>query len=471
MVDILFLNPKDEYRKFNVMMPLGILSLASYLEDNRFSVKLVDFDVEELTVNYVLKKHTPKIVCISGTTASRFESFKIASLVKKYNSEILVVYGGTHASFTINDTLKNVPEIDLIVRGEGEKILLDVVSAFLHNKSWKSVSGISYENKGRIISNNVPRFINLDNIDLNYDLIDFGKYKFKIDFVDVPAMNFMMTRGCPFKCTFCSASKMWGCTYRKKSVDKSIYDLKFLVDDLGYKAIKFFDSTLTADKLFMKSFLKEVRNSELKFEWECESRIDVLSIDLLSEMKRNGCRVVDLGLESANQRILNSIDKKVTPSMARSALIKTKSVDVKSKMFFMYGLPTETLNEATDTLKFIKQNWDNIDKVAAGVCTIYPGTEVEQFAKNKGYLPADFSWSEKYNEDRYIRDFDANPLVPKLIQPQLGYDLLKQLFDESYKEPLSLDLIKKKIKDIGTDRGLNYSFKEAIKSLKFKFNK
>jgi len=151
--------------------------------------------------------------------------------------------------------------------------------------------------------------------------------------------------------------------------------------------------------------------------------------------------------------------------MARQALKNTQETGIKSKMFFIYGHPTETLKEAMMTLRFIKKN--RIDKPAVSVCSIYPLTEVERFAWAHGILPSDFSWSKPFFRPQDKKDFNASPFIPKLIQPTLGRQNLKDLYFQSYVENISLSFLKRKFSEIGTKKGIKFSSIKAYESLKF----
>lgn len=118
--DVLLTYPKEKVNAFYNMIPLGLANIAGLLEQNNFTIKIVDFNFYKGDFRRDLKKWNPKIIGIGGTTATRKGSFLTAKLTKKVLPDVPIVYGGVHATFTAKDTLKNVAEIDYIVRGEGE---------------------------------------------------------------------------------------------------------------------------------------------------------------------------------------------------------------------------------------------------------------------------------------------------------------------------------------------------------------
>src|SRR3989339_1493428 len=166
MSDIAFIYPSqnDKYGFPENMMPLGICWIAAFLEQSGFSVKILDQQVDKEDLESFLKRENPKIVGIGGTTETRFESFLIAEKIKKTNPSSLVVYGGPHATFTAEDTLTNIPSIDIVVLGEGEQSFLEICKTVFKNTfAFNTIKGISHRQNGNII-NNPPqgRLKNLD---------------------------------------------------------------------------------------------------------------------------------------------------------------------------------------------------------------------------------------------------------------------------------------------------------------------
>jgi len=122
MIDILLVNPKETGGFFEKMPPLGLAHIATSLERHGYSVKIIDFEVEDKDLCHWLSQYQPQFLGISGTSHTRFESFKLAKKAKSFNKKIVTIYGGVHATFTAFDALKNIKEIDFVVRGEGEKM-------------------------------------------------------------------------------------------------------------------------------------------------------------------------------------------------------------------------------------------------------------------------------------------------------------------------------------------------------------
>jgi len=458
-MSVLLINPANHYKKFADMAPIGLASIATYLSKNSIKAAILDYEVDKIHLSSALNRFNPDMVCIGGTTETRFESFSIARAVKHWNPETRVVYGGPHASLAVVDSLK-IREIDYIVRGDGEKATFDLIT-----KNPNKVDGVSFKRGGAVIHNPRARKDSSWNLEIDYNLLNLRKYRMLLD--GLPAVPVMTSLGCPFECAFCSAGKIH--QVQRRPVDEVLDELEYL-NSSGYEAVKFFDATLTVNEKYLYALLKGMKQRRLDLLWECESRADAMSLKLLSKLKAAGCSTVDFSLESASQKILDYIGKGITVTQAKVALRNVKKTGLRSKMFFMYGLPNETLDDAMLTYKFIQKHRNKIDYLSANVCSIYPGTKVEKFARNNRLMPVDFDWSRYYKNLENLKDFNANPHVPKLIQPILGRNQLRMLFSETYKEPISLELLKRKIGEIGSDKGLFYSIGELFKSLRFRMS-
>ncbi|GAI31596.1 unnamed protein product, partial [marine sediment metagenome] len=198
MIDILLVNPKEKGGFFEKMPPLGLACIAANLERYDYSVKIVDFEVEDKDLHYWLDEFQPKILGISGTTHTRFESFRLAKQAKDFNKEITTIYGGVHATFTAFDTLTNVKEIDCVVKGEGEHTVLGLIDAFKRNKSIAGLTGITYRSDNGIKENPPAQRINpLDSLpNPAYHLLDMNKYSLDMEFVNKKGISIITSRGC-----------------------------------------------------------------------------------------------------------------------------------------------------------------------------------------------------------------------------------------------------------------------------------
>jgi len=430
MAEILLLHPREEGRIFGGMPPLGLAWIASYLETRGYPVELVDLQVDKRSVEDVIRQTKPKILGIAGTSHTRYESFECARIAKKIDNKIFTIYGGSHATFTPEDTLKHIPEIDAVVMGEGEETMQEVTEAVLRNSpDLSSIKGLSYRNGGEIVVNPPrPRIQNLDGLPFPArHLMNIKEYDLKMDFLNIPAASVMSSRGCPVNCSYCSASAMFGRSLTLRSASNICDEIETLIKDYKMEGIKFFDSTLTLKKSHINELCDEIIRRGLKFPWECEIRVNTVNKDILKKMKDAGCYYVDFGVESASPRVLKDMHKAITIEQVINVFKWTKELGIYTKVFFTFGHIKETLEDAIITMNFIDKYRDFISSQGGGVgIKIYPGTLVEKYAYEIGRLDEHFSWTTPYYDEQ-AEFFGGAPHVPLLIQPQMGYEELRQL--------------------------------------------
>ncbi|MDI6792744.1 MAG: radical SAM protein [bacterium] len=465
MIDILCVNPKNEFIVVGcgTMPPVGLLCLAAILEREGYAVKVVDLDCENIDIKGLIEEQQPKIVCITGTTPTRFQSFELAHICKTVDSSIVTGYGGPHATFTAEEILADVPDMDVIVRNEGDQTVVDLAKAVIDRRMrLDDVLGISYRKGSNIQHNhNRPRIQDLDLLPFPArHLVKMSNYDLKMDFLDVPGTYIMTSRGCPMKCSFCSAKMIWGSQYTKRSAKNVADEIEMLFNKYNVAGIKIFDSTLTIDRGHVESLCDEFMRRGFDFPWECEIRVNTMDRSLLEKMKKAGCYYVDFGVESASPKVLKLMRKGITLEQVENVLNWTSELGIYTKVFFTYGHIGETWEDVQMTKRFIKEHQEKISLVGGGVgIQIYPGTLVEQYAREKGYLPPDFSWTKPYyNEENEF--LSSPPNTPLLCQPQMGFPEFRRLRSEHLSKNLfSPGAIWRKIKQLRSPSAVKQNWK------------
>ncbi|MBN1481761.1 radical SAM protein [candidate division KSB1 bacterium] len=420
-VDILLAYPRERINTFYYMIPLGIAGIAALLEQHGFTVKIIDFNFYHGDFRMDVIKWNPKLIGIGGTTATRNGSFKTAKLAKQILPHVPVVYGGVHASFTSDDTLQHIAEIDYIVRGEGEFTFLKLAQYFVRHDEKIDIynlPGLSYRNN-KVVNNPVKRIDNLDDLPLPARHLFDGRYKIKLDYLGIEADFIMTSRGCPFSCTFCSASAMFPGGVRYRSPEHIQKEIDLIVSRSSIKALKIFDSTFTASKKHVLGFCELIQPYNLL--WECEVRADTVNFALLQRMKEAGCCYIDVGLETTDEYILQRINKKLKLQHVERVLEWCRLLDIKTKVFFSFGHLYQSYQSCLNDVKYLKQHRHTIDFYATTVgLRVYPGTKLEAEVKKAGFLPQNFSWATfaPSRLNALVFEFDN---VYVLNQPQLGF--------------------------------------------------
>ncbi|MFC2051608.1 B12-binding domain-containing radical SAM protein [Chloroflexota bacterium] len=394
----MLINPLSKFVNKDIMPPLGLAWLAVALEQNSISVEILDALVERKdleTVSNDVKKTCPDIVGITCVTATRSDAFKMADKIRGTYSSTTIVMGGPHVTFTAEDTLQNIQSVDIIVRGEGEVTFVELVKALESGKDLTQVKGISFRSGENIIHNPSRPFIeDLDSLPFPArHLLPMEKYDFTIPFSNVKATNVMSGRGCPIGCIYCSTSAMWGKKIRVRSPSHVVDEIEQIVKEYGIKGIYFFDDTFTFHKRRTTEICDEIIQRGLDLTWFCESRVDDVDEELLTKMKKAGCKIITFGIESGSQRVLDIIKKKTTIAQSINAINLCKKVGIKSKSFFIYGVPGELLQDMEATIRLVYGL--NSDVKIPGMCEIRPGTELEFTAKELNIMPDGFSWAKE----------------------------------------------------------------------------
>ncbi|MFC1569045.1 B12-binding domain-containing radical SAM protein [bacterium] len=394
MIDVLLTYPKERVNYFHYMIPMGLAYIAGLLEQQGYSVKVLDFNFYHDDFQKDLKQWKPKIVGIGGTTATRKGSFLTARLTREILPDTPIIYGGPHASFTADDTLNHVPEIDYIVRSEGEFPFLHLTEHFTqtreHNIS--NIAGLSFRNGNKNQHNKIQRIQNLDSLPLPARHLFDGQYHISLDFVGVDAEFLMTSRGCTHGCSFCAATKMFPGGIRYRSMNHVQQEIEDILSRKKIGGLKIFDSTFTASKEHVLNFCEMIKPYHLL--WECEVRADTVDYELLRQMKEAGCCYIDIGLETANQKLLDQLNKQIRPEQVENVLDWAGQLDIRTKVFFIFGHLNQTIPDCLEDIAYLKTHKEKIDLFSISVgMKVYPGTPLEKQCQKAGIIPPDFSWA------------------------------------------------------------------------------
>jgi radical SAM superfamily enzyme YgiQ (UPF0313 family) len=178
---------------------------------------------------------------------------------------------------------------------------------------FSKIRGVTFRENGTIVENPPPTRLYLDSLPrVAYELLDMKKYATKMEFINKKGISVVSSRGCLYRCVFCSASKMFNHLITNRSASNVLDEIEFLLKNYGYQGIKFFDSALTLDREHILSLCDEILSRKLNFPWECEVRVGSVDQGILEKMKNAGCYYIDIGIESASQKVLDLMRKGIT---------------------------------------------------------------------------------------------------------------------------------------------------------------
>ena len=376
--------------------PLGLAMLAAVLEKEGHSVRILDLTALGLSENaipQIIQTERPAIAGITAMTSTINSALSMARMIKETDANVLVVLGGAHVSILPEETLQKNPAVDIIVRGEGEKTILELVEAIEKNvHDFGNILGLTYRTEFGLKSNQLREpLLDLDELPFPaFHLLPQGKYRLHPPFGrQSPAMPIMISRGCPYSCIFCSKS-VFGNKYRNNSPVYVVNQIRLLIEKFGIKEIKFYDDVFTLDKKWVMNICTEMKNQGICAPWTCETRVNLVDNELLRTMKTAGCYMIAYGVESGDQGILTEVGKNVTLKQIVKAFNLTHEAGIGTVGYFMLGTPNETPETINRTIEFAKEL--NPDFVQFSIATPFPGTELHRLAAEKGCLPED--WDE-----------------------------------------------------------------------------
>jgi anaerobic magnesium-protoporphyrin IX monomethyl ester cyclase len=408
--------------------PLGLLSIGTILKQHGFEVKLIDFLVEDNSEEILQQELNDDVLAvgISAMTPQISSALEISALIKKGNKDVPVIWGGIHATLFPDQTIKN-SLIDYVMTGEAE-LSFPKLLKFLQNKEEiENVSGLIYQKDGQVIKNPETELVDLNDL----PILDYSLLSPKTKQFDSIILN--TSRGCPYRCTFCVNISLHNRDWRYQKADKVLEELEYLVNDLGYKKIKFQEDNFFVNRQRVIDILDGIESRNLKFEWLTNCRVDYFRDDyindeLLGRLKKSGCYKLAFGAESGSQRILDCIKKDIKIEQIIKSAEVCHNQGVRANYSFMCALPDETKGERIQTLKLIDRLLaigPEIEIISPQPYRPYPGDELARQCEAMGFKfpekledwPAvvaksldssssnleDFPWIKNPNEIRLIR--------------------------------------------------------------------
>ncbi|OIN98372.1 hypothetical protein AUJ67_08715 [Candidatus Desantisbacteria bacterium CG1_02_49_89] len=356
--------------------PLGLLYLAAVVRD-KHEVKIIDGGVLDITVDDVVeevRRWKPGMVGVTAFTPTVYRASAICKAVKEFDKGIITVMGGPHPSALPEESMKDA-SVDVVVVGEGERILKELVEALEKGGDLSAVRGILYRKDGKVVSNPLQeRIPQLDELPFPArDMVDMGVYRPSVlHYKNFPAFSVMCGRGCPHRCTFCSCAKVFRGRVTMRSPENVIGEIKFLIDKYGAREIMVWDDTFGIFKDWTVKFCDMIK--PLNVTWSAWMRADLADPDILKKMAGSGCWHISYGVESGNQKVLDTIKKGFTVEQVRKAFKWTHEAGMEARGTFILGLPNETWDTMMDTINIAIEI--KADYAQFQLLTPYPGTEL-----------------------------------------------------------------------------------------------
>lgn len=382
--------------------PLGLAYVAAALEDRGVEVRIIDLvalDKRPVEIMPYVREVVPSVVGISCSMAfTAATALEVASVIRSQCPTLPIVVGGSYATFMWREILARYPAVTYVVKREGERTFSQLVECLASGHDVSIVPGICYRDLATGAPVQTPAIPLIQPLDAvpppARHLLPMQLYSSV-----APATRGLLisSRGCPYRCAYCSTSAFHGHKIRCHSVQRVIDEIRCLVQQHGCSFVSFADDTLTLDRERMIEICDAIRRTNLGFHWGCDTRVDLVDPELLSIMHAAGCRVVFFGIESCNSRVLRLIGKGFSLEQARLAVGWTRSTGISAHISFIIGLPGETYDSALRMARFVEET--DVDKVLYNILIPYPGCPIFNAPSRYGIDTLPVSW-ERVEETR-----------------------------------------------------------------------
>ena len=391
-----------------VFIPLGISYLAAVLEQNGYEVDVIDCQVSRPSQKELedkFKSLNPDIVGVTAATVTYFPALQILKAAKAAVPNCVTMIGGPHVTVLDKRTFTESSDVDIVVRGEGEQTMLELARLVSDGnlKSLSDVAGITFKRNGKVFP--TPNRSFLEDIDVlpypAHKHFDVSKYRINGKLY----MPIITSRGCPFNCAFCLASKMCGRGFRARNPSKVVDELEWLRDTFGAGAFAFYDDTFTFDLDRAIAICDEMKARKFDLPWDCRTRVDKVSKQLLTKLRSTNCQLIHFGVESGSQQMLNTMRKGTTVEQNANAIRLAKKSDILVAISLVIGYPGETPEMLQQTIDFIHKT--KPDYVYMCEAVPYPGTQLYDYLKELGVELSE-NWNQYHEQTQVFK----NTLLP-----------------------------------------------------------
>jgi anaerobic magnesium-protoporphyrin IX monomethyl ester cyclase len=393
---------KEESSMENRIVPLDLATVGAVLKDKNH-VKILDALALKLNKKQIvdeINSFGPDLVLLSPFDRCRWAYEPTKEILKEIEAKNIALIGGYNPEFIMN-VMKDEKKLKFSTYGDPEMTLREITG----KGKMEGVKGTIYRKENRIVRVPPREPVPEDDLPMpDRDLLQMDVYmRFPHENKTNKSMDIMVSRGCPYNCTYCLVKQLYGNKYRARSPKKVFEEISILMKKYNSREFHFMDTVFTMRRDWVKKFCLLVK--PLSIEWSCQTRVDLVDREVLRWMKEAGCFSILYGIESMNPRLLENIKKGITPDDARAAVRMTREAGIETRLSFMFGLPEETpeiARKVIDEIIKLEPDFVQFHSVVS-----FPGTQLDRDIKRHG-------WG-KVNKDVAVRQYDivGNPFVPK----------------------------------------------------------
>ncbi|MCF7898290.1 MAG: B12-binding domain-containing radical SAM protein [Candidatus Omnitrophica bacterium] len=463
MKKILFIKPKDKY--FYAVIPnLGLGYLASILVSEGHHVDILDCNKcadSEAEFDQYVRKNEYDVFGFQVYTSGIVNAAVMMKKARQSYPGALIIAGGPHPSGDPADTYESLPDTDLVVVGESEKVIAKITG--LSRKDLKNydllakIDNIVYRGaNGNLVYNKVKFIEDLDTLSFpRWELIDPGSYPMSPHGTfsrAYPTAPIITSRGCPYPCTFCTVSKIFGKRIRQRSVKNVLDEMECLDKKYGIKEFHIEDDNFTIKKDYVLEFCRGISERGLNIWWACPNgiRADKIDKEMLKAMEKSGCYSFAFGIESGSKRVLKKMNKSITlDEIEKKVSMVKKLTKIQVTGFFLIGYPGETVEDLEQTLSFSRKL--KLDKASFSPVMPLPGSSIyNDWKKNINTERIEWDKFLYYQIVPGVSDIDENLLAAYLKKAFIGFYLRPRIIAETLIQVKTIHQLKALLKRIKT---------------------
>ena len=409
--------------------PMGTISVYAWLRHRGYQVEHIDTqfgDVTEASLTTRLREARYDVVALPVFTPLVDYACNTARLIRSVLPSCKIVFGGIHVTTLPEETMRQCPECDFIIRHEAEYSFDEFLSAYANgDHDWRKIRGLVYRDESaKVVVNPQRPFIgDLDSLPRAfYSDLDLKPYRpHATQYVRLPSIPILTQRGCPYSCSYCEAGLILGKKVRFFSPQRILEEIKILTREKGIRDVYFQDSTFTIRKSWTMELMELMIREKLDLTWTCNTRADRIDQELLEAMYQAGGRQLQMGIESGNQASLDLVKKGLTVEQQTQGVQWAHDAGFRCFLSYILCLPGETPDMVRNTIEYSKT-------LAAQTAIFflpvpYPGSDLFESCKKSGGLRETASWS-----DFLTLDFD-NPVY---VNPLFGVEGMRYWYKRAF---------------------------------------
>lgn len=412
--------------------PLGLSYLSAYLKKHGEDATTIDMQglmMDTTELKKILSELKPELVGITSMTTTFPTALQTAKIAKEILPSAKVIFGGVHPTLDPQGSLEQ-DEVDFVIRGEGEHSLYRLVKALRGEDNFGDISGLCYKDKREIIIKERSEVLKSDDIPApDYEAFPIKEYIKHNEYLrGIRGISMLVSRGCPFGCTFCAVQQTMGRKWRTKSPELLVNEIVALRDNFGIKGVWFKDSIFNMNKKWTEDFADLMIEKQVNVEFQINTRVDLVDEEQIKLLVKAGLTQIDFGVESGSDRILKRLKKQTdVAKIKKNIAIAHKYVKVFG--FFMVGIPGETEEDIYKTFELAKEL--ELDSSTWSIYSPLPGSTLYDELIEEGRIERG---NFKYESVHFTKAYEGVCDIPAKRVAEIYKEINEYFYKEAVKD-------------------------------------